>query len=387
MAGFFVMNDDLWEAGTAYGNVYFSVSFDSGESAARWHRARFEGIPSQGMSGEEGSGNEKREAGSVLFSYIASDSLYPAGVAGPDFNSYLEDENVGSSEKVRYFEQNRAGCAWNPEDILLHGARGRYFWFMLEVLGSGEDYSSGTDLCGGRKYPRLRVDTAGTGILDYLPEWMRDAEDDGFLSRFLSVFQSFFLDMQERINHIGTFLSPESADSEHLQWLGTIAGCPDITMDEETRRLLTAKNVSLCRARGTGRGLLDALDLVFGKGCIILETFRVMARYPASVYEERYASLYGRDPRSFLVLIGEDKLRDEQDLLTAERMIGRFKPADTKEQIVVLSGHILLGGHCYLGMNSAIAGNPELRLDNHAMLPFQTSVAGERNGKGEESFS
>lgn len=383
MAGYFVMNGELWEDGTAYGcryqpdaglvpaaeedtggmprtaPIYFSVSFDCGETAGRWSRARLERTAPDG--------------GSVVFSYLVSDSPYRKGGSEKTLDSYLADRTVPAAEKLRYFKENRSGYAVNPKDILLEQAAGRYLWFLLEFRETGAAIG------------KLRIDLTDAGMTGYLPEWMRTAGNGDFLNRFLMVFQSMFLDMQERINRFSSVFNPETAQGESLKWIGSWVGCPEENLDEETRRSMIREGFSLYRMRGTKRGMLEALSLVLGPGCGILETFQVMARYPAPVYEERYAALYGRDIRTFIVLIREAQLRDAETLKTAAGLIRRFMPADTKERIVILSPRMVLGGHCYLGMNSALAGNPELRLDNQAMLPFQTSVAEDRNVQEEET--
>ena len=47
------------------------------------------------------------------------------------------------------------------------------------------------------------------------------------------------------------------------------------------------------------------------------------------------------------------------------RIINRFKPIDTICNLVILNNEIYLDYHCYLGINSYVAGNEKIVLDEN----------------------
>jgi phage tail-like protein len=115
------------------------------------------------------------------------------------------------------------------------------------------------------------VEVAPTGrLLKYLPALY--AEQDEFMGRFVMLFESFWLPIEDRINHVYYYLDPKLAPPDLLPWLATWV---DLVLDEkwpeEKRRKLLSAMVLLYRQRGTRRGLQQYLEIYTGQQAHIVE--------------------------------------------------------------------------------------------------------------------
>lgn len=142
-----------------------------------------------------------------------------------------------------------------PRDVLLEDAVGRYLWVELTLLG--EEFDS------------PRVDTVRAyfprrSYLRYLPAIYQENEASAaFLERFLSLFESSYVDVEEAIAGFTRYLEPAAVPEEYLTWLGGwLATAQDESWPTEARRALLAAAPALFRRRGTEAGLRRVLDLL-----------------------------------------------------------------------------------------------------------------------------
>lgn len=384
MAEAITLNEELWERGvfdnccyetgiglhTSSGSVagqhwsYFSNSFDSLEAGTAWHRAKLLfPLPEDGI---------------FMFTYFARDML-SVPIAGetviPD--QWIQNPDIPTSKKKELFQQLADGHTINLTDILLTQAKGRYLWFCIEfTAGTTQNFS----------IQRLTLQFGIQPFTDLLPGCFRDQENrNGFLSRFLAVFETLFLEMQEKINGISNYFDPETVESEFLSWLAGFTGCPDMTdWPEKKQREWIQRSFMFYQKKGTLQGMAEVLQLFTGTRPGIVETYRIMDCYTPVVYEEAYRRLYGDNIYSFFVFFTEAGCSEVPRPELIRDLIHTYQPAHTQAEFIVLKSCIVLGQHCYLGINSTVASASIFRLDNTTVLPFQTTLTDSQYAKEKE---
>jgi phage tail-like protein len=120
---------------------------------------------------------------------------------------------------------------------------------------------------------QLRVEFDWPTLDQYLPAIYRNTGKCGdFLPRLLSLFQSFFDDIETEIDHLPALFDPFAARADFLSWL---AGCLGLDLNEnwneEKQREIIARIFEYYGKRGTREGLREALRLFAGVDAIIDE--------------------------------------------------------------------------------------------------------------------
>ena len=253
--------------------------FDSGQRDTTWHRATLD-------VEQNGPGNR------IDIQYYASecetegiddltalpertpaqqDDLTAAGVEGLwDLIQYTPDAlaNVVSDLTVQqatnWLEiahetlepefENQGTEVTDPTDTLLTEATGRYLHVLIRFVGSRQ------------RSPRLnslRVHCPHQSYLRYLPEiYQNVGRSSTFLKRFLSIFETTFVDIEDNLADITRYLDPQEIPTDYLSWLnGWLALELGDTWPEDARRELLERAPDLYRQRGTKQGLLSLIDL------------------------------------------------------------------------------------------------------------------------------
>jgi phage tail-like protein len=294
----------------------------------------------------------------------------------------------------------------NPRDALLTDANGRYLHVRLTLVGTetaSPTVSSFSAYCPRQSYLR------------YLPELYReDEESAAFLERFLALFESVFLDVEESFDAITSRFDPYGAPSDTLDWLGQwLAVEAGADWPESTQRELIAHAPALYRRRGTRAGLLDLLELVLGdisqpatnwnrarsrerEYLESLDTTAVRTAEHVATELERYATLpdaYGTDTPALLIEYSEiESIDDAAAREPYERLVGgphaahvllapfvddkhrrmvaqivaSETPAHASVRTEQLHARFILGNHTYLGINSMLPGH-RFELDRSAL--------------------
>ena len=334
------------ENGTYAGTV--TGVFDAGAEATEWHRVEL--------------GFDDADPGTrVTLRYAASEDRQFAG--GVDWVAF-----------------DRA----NPHDVLLADAVGRYLRLELTLHGTE------------RATPSLRSVRAyfpRQSYLRHLPAvYQRDAESRDFLERFLSVFETTFVGVEEDLAELTRFLDARGIPAAFLGWLESwLALSTDETWPEDARRELLERAPALFRSRGTPNGLLALLGIYVG----------AVAEHPRSwqsLIDRQVAAVDDREARGDLDAEEADELRalirsdltlleyadldcasggareaftallpcpqcffvfvrsfvtDEQ-LRTVQRLVDEHRPTHAVGTAVRLEPSVVLGGHSYLGVNSVL---------------------------------
>ena len=142
----------------------------------------------------------------------------------------------------------------NPTDAFLEEAEGRYLWVRIELLG---DADSSPRVDAFRAYfPRQ-------SYLRHLPGIYREDEQSAeFLERFLSIFETIFVGIEENIGASTRFLDSNGIPPEHISWLGDwLALEAGETWPTPAKRELLRRAPDLFKKRGTREGLLEIVGI------------------------------------------------------------------------------------------------------------------------------
>jgi phage tail-like protein len=282
-----------------------------------------------------------------------------------DLDDYINDRSIPAQEKIDSLAPFWSPPVVNPRDALVHGARGRYLWLKIECAGDGE------------KAPlmkKIRIYYPRMSYLSYLPAvYQEDAASRDFLERYLALFESFLLDMEERIGGVTKYFDPDKATGPFLKWLaGWLAIAVDDSWGEDQLRLLVKKSPELYKRRGTRKVIEEMIEIYTGKKPFIVEYFQFKYLKDQPQMKGLLEKLYGMDPYCFSVLVGQECVATEQRRLAVNKIIDQEKPAFTKARLVVLEPWIYMDMHTYLGINTCLSELTPLMLDRGSTIPNNT---------------
>lgn len=280
----------------------------------------------------------------------------------------------------------------DPTDALLDDATGRYLWVKLDLVGGR--FSTPVVESFRAYFPRQ-------SYLRHMPALYReDGESAAFLERYLSIFESIFVDLEEQIEASLRYLDPAAIPAEHVPWLEEwLALEVDETWPTGKRRTLLEHAPELFKHRGTRAGLLGTIRL-FLEGRLdpptawtwALDTEReslkrrrsdgqlpddvadaALARRERSLFVREHSALTCAEtgpartayerlvpcPQCFAVVL-PPHLADGP-IATVERVVDAQQPAHATGRTVQLEPYIQLAGQAddragqtYLGVNSGL---------------------------------
>lgn len=285
-----------------------------------------------------------------------------------------------------------------PTDVLLDDAVGRYLWVELTLLGEEFD---------GPRVETVRAYFPRRSYLRYLPAIYReDGASAAFLERFLSLFESGYVDVEEALAAFTRYLDPTGVPADYLTWLGGwLAVARDESWPTPARRTLLAEAPALFRQRGTEAGLRLVLDVLLEGVEPPVRDWetarareeRLLERWVDAGYlteaeraamREAHDALAARDrdadappysvwthamldcidpgatallagyrrlvacPQCFLVLV-RPWLSDEE-LRTVQRAVETWTPAHATGRAAALRRGVRLGGNSFIGVNTTL---------------------------------
>lgn len=192
-----------------------------------------------------------------LFVFTSDDATSSPEVKPGDINPFADAKwRPGITDGVDEFS--------NVSDLYIGGDPATYLW--VGALFSGR----------GRATPivsQLRVEFDHESYLGQLPAiYQGDTRCAGFLLRFLSLFETFFGEVEESIDDLSLLFDPFAAPKEFLSWLAEwLALDLNENWDEQMQRRVIASAFEMYGRRGTLEGLRDALRLFAGIDAVIEE--------------------------------------------------------------------------------------------------------------------
>jgi phage tail-like protein len=178
------------------------------------------------------------------------------GVASIEIETYTSGDLTATAQlltanAVPWRRNLRSGDA--DPDCLVQNEPGRYLWLRVTLGGNG---AISPRVAGARLFfPRQ-------SYLQHLPAiYQDDQQSRNFLERFLSVFQTEFDDIDQRIDRLWLLLDPISTEPAFLQWL---AGWVGLVIDPGWAPDLLRQHIRDAHARhlvrGTPRGIEQAIN-------------------------------------------------------------------------------------------------------------------------------
>lgn len=341
--------------------TYISRSLDTLENGTVWHRLRLEStLPD----------NARLE----LFVYCSDEDTAPfPGESRQKLDDWLEKADGKAREE---FFRRYGQKSWDdPQDLTLYGLQGRYLWFCLFFHSyDGE----------AMQVHSIKLEFPRIAFIDYLPQVYRGADSrDSFLARFLSLFQSIYVDLEEDIDQMPARCDPAVTSPEFLRFLGEMLAVPQQGLWPEGKlRSLLKQAAGLYRIKGTRRALEQVVELYTGYAPRIVEQFEPASQPIWRQDQEALERLYGKRRQTFTVLM-PGKAGGPEEYARLYQIIQSFKPVDAVCNLVFMNDELILGQHCYLGMNSILGRSRGLVLDGGAVpsAPYlaQSATGGRTN--------
>ncbi|OXM85037.1 phage tail protein [Paenibacillus rigui] len=340
----------LWSESGMPEGVYLSPELDTTESETAWHKIWLDA--------------DLPEETQIRISYFTSEEKF-GWINGQyiDYSAYLGSPHIPLREKLQATEAIWSEPIVNPKDALLMNAKGRYLWFKIHLIGSEKN----TPLIR-----KLRVYFPRTSLISYLPPLYQE-DENSFLERFLSLFGTFFDDMEETIDKVSTYFDPDAVSGDYLKWLGGwLAVSKEDVWEESKLRQLIKQAPELYKLRGTRAGLQRMLHLYTGVDPLVVEYFQIQQMQESSGLWQLFTQLYGDNPYTFCVMLPPETIRTDQQRLMIERIIDDQKPAYTEGRLIELQPWMYADMHTYLGINTYLSEPTLLMLDERSSMPYNT---------------
>lgn len=329
--------------------VYISGAFDSLLSETKWHRLKLDiNIP---------TGVEYKLR---IYSSDSTEILIPvlgqAGKTRVNINNYLLDNKINIARKIDMFDTIGAKIYENPTDILLYEFTGRYLWLCLEIISYVEDPV---------EIKSMKIEFPQVTFVDYLPELYRtESGENSFLSRFLGIFQSIYVDLEDKIDIMPLKFDPDYTSRDFLNWIADWLSIKDIELWGEKRlRKLIKECVSIYKIKGTRKAISRVVEDYIGVEPIIVEQFEIKNNMFYHNQVDILENLFGDNGYVFTVMLPQSCVKDTGNYIELLRVINNAKPVDSICNLVILTDQIYLDNHCYIGINSFITKNQDLILN------------------------
>ena len=329
--------------------IYISKAFDSMQDETVWHRMRLNiSAPSSAIYRLKIYASDTPEISIALPG--------KSGLSRVDINEYINDPNIDINRKLDVFDDIGATYHENSTDILMYELKGRYLWFCMEFINYEENQL---------RINSIKIELPQVTFMDYLPEYYRkNSERNSFLERFIGIFQSIYVDLEDEIDYTPTRFDVDLTNKDFLSWICEWLSVKDAAIWGEKRlRKLVKEAIKIYKMKGTKRAIAKIVQEYAGIEPIIVEQFDVKNNMYYDIQKDIVENLFGDNGYIFTVMIPEAYVKDNESYVELLRVINGVKPVDSICNLVVLSDQIYLGHHCYMGINSFITRNEELVLD------------------------
>ena len=343
----------------------------------------------------------------------------------------VDAQKLDPFEDVRWQPRSGAIDQFANVDDLFIGGECRFLW--IGALFSGDGTSTPV-------VSQMRVEFDQQTYLDHLPAIYRGKTPcDNFLLRFLSLFETFFDEVESNIDLLSLLFDPSASPKEYLPWLAAWLALPlDEDWSEEEQRRAIAYAFERYGRRGTLEGLRESLRINAGVDALIEEPIQtaawwslpgvsgdcgcenpdksdgetVWAGSEASILgvttmlapvhaqgavlgstatldasnlitdEEFGTPLFEDTAHQFSVLVYRGQLKCEEDASEMRAVIELEKPAHTAYHLCVIEPRMRVGFQSRVGIDTVVGGPPEeMALVEEAILGERTALGGKPAGK------
>lgn len=241
-------------------------------------------------------------------------------------------------------------------DHLLTQYQGKYMYVKVESQGEDMGFSM-------KLYPYQHSFTR------YLPEMYQTKDAGDFMNRFVAVFQSIYLDVEERIADIPKQLDPMSNAilPENLLRLSQWLAAEEFQFLQGKKAKEWLLNcVGFYKRSGTREGMVQMIEwyLAQEKAKVFIIEYFWIRNY---LMQESIQLHYTDKPYYFTILLFNASLTS-YDKKALEKLIQAMKPAHCEYHLVFLDKRIRLSEFTYLGMNSYLGSYEQPVLDDSHYL-------------------
>lgn len=392
--------------------------FDSGERNLEWHRLAFDiaraasgtHVDVQYFAANDDTAPELsrltgldddhcKQLGAIgvetLWDLIEYTPATLAEVVADLSADQLDEIREAAHERLlaEFEAREETSSASGPTDLLLREASGRHLHILVKLVGSRQSS------------PQLHALTAycpRQTYLRYLPEiYQQSDRNRQFLSRFLSIFETVFTDIEANIARGTKFIDPYEIPKDYFPWLNRWFGGEAVlgrAWPETAQRELLERSTELYKLRGTKGGMRELIGLYLDhvdprespwvqsrqqaatqlsglveagylteadkqarleeyetrislrhEEMVIFREYDDVKRIEDPEYREQYAELFGH-PRRFQVLIWPTL--SERHVGVIKTIINADKPVYTDVFVEQLREDFRINTNTYLGINT-----------------------------------
>nr|WP_255494590.1 phage tail protein [Sulfurovum sp. bin170] len=226
----------------------------------------------------------------------------------------------------------------NRDTLLPDNLQGQYLFLKIYLIGDQTLQNSPT-------IKSLRVIYPRSTYLEYLPTYYHENEKSAMiLERFFSIFETTFLELEERRANTPSLIDSKETSKKNLAWLSSWLGLTyDESWDEKSWRKLISEAPKLFDIRGTRKGIERVIEIYSGTVPLIQEPMHRRCQKDKDI-----------DNYSFCVFLKPEQYNNMEEVKTIRRIVEEWKPAYTKASVVPLEHNILLGSYVFLEINTKL---------------------------------
>lgn len=247
---------------------------------------------------------------------------------------------------------------------------GRYLWLGYELM---------TMQSQSPRLEALTVHFESDHMIDYLPAIYRERGGD-FTRRFLSIFNSMFMDLEQRIYTLGRLFDYESAPPELLamlaEWIALDDDPSAADADPKTLREYIHTAFYDAATLASPEGIKRTVKRLCGAEPLLIEQSDVDPNSPECRNPALYTKLYGTNPYRFFILLDENVFATRAKLDDFIQKLSELVPAHTEPQVVLLKQAIQLDYHTYLGINSIVGDFTAMTVDDNSAINYNSMLGG-----------
>jgi len=360
---------------------YYCGIFDAKQNNCQWHRILFDAdLPPRSSL--------------VISTFTSDDPILPESL-----NLDSSDSSGDEWDSMTFTGGFTAG------DMLVQNPAGRYLALKI-------GFESNSTVSPVMR--NLRVYYPRDTYLKYLPAiYQQDTESRDFLSRFLPIFESVMLTIEDKIANSSRYYNPLAAPDEFIPWLASWLGFAlDEKWPDEKKRRLILRAAALYKERGTKEGLIDYIEIYSGYRPAIIELFKLRAAsnmemlshyvisfarhsIPLRGYVLNESAVIGsstvadewelHEPgfadyaHRFIIFLYPVHLRDGITQRTVQTILDREKPAHTQYFCCAIEPMMRVGEQSMVGLDTIIAKDPDELVVGTSFTIGEDSIINRKN--------
>jgi phage tail-like protein len=300
--------------------------------------------------------------------YAANTTIITTENGVRELDSLLSDRTSDPKERLelidKLFVPLFSECTDGPINL-----KGRYIWIKLEFIMLE---SRALEL------KKIKLLLKSESMMDYLPEVYRTEDgENGFLARFLSIFDSLFFEMDDAVAGLSKSLDYRTAKGQLLRYLSEWICVDDVSYltDEQLRDKIRAA-ISDYRSIGVKKGLVSWIENEYGVTPNIVEYYNVRSMIYEGKDREVYHRLFGDNPYKFFVILPEGVFSGAHETNLFMQRLKKRIPAYTEAEVIITKRNIILENHTYLGVNTVIGDYTEANTDVGSSMAHDIILGG-----------